>query len=242
MTIEKNDVDINKLFSWGTVYEIVDGNNEVQAKVYMRLLGDADTNKARVYALRKSHELRKALKDLDSTERLIYIRPIEELELEDIVNYIVVFSMREITNRAYKEVKVKKPAQPKSDASLEKMEKYQEEIDQYPIKLKEAVEKYMKKGVDELKESLKTSTKEELYKRYENALIGEFCEQEAIRAYKDMELYMACYKDENYKERFFSSFEEFDNLDTQVKMDFRAAFDRIEVGMDELKKLREATQ
>jgi hypothetical protein len=56
-----------------------------------------------------------------------------------------------------------------------------------------------------------------------------------------MELYLGCYKDDGYKERFFSSFEEYDNLDTQVKADFRAAYEKLDMRADELKKLREAT-
>ncbi len=208
----------------------------------MRLLGDADVNRARVFALRKSHELRNNLKSPTSVERLIYMREMDDIETDDIVNYIVVFSMREITNDAYRDVKVKNPTPPKSDANLEKMEKYQKEVDEYPEKRKAAVEKYMKDRVESLKEALNNRTKEELYKKYEKLLVDEFCEQEALRAYRDMELYLGCYKDPDYVERFFSSFEQYDNLDSKIKSDFRAAYDKLDVRMEDIKKLREATQ
>ena len=241
MSVEKNDVNINKLFVWGTEYEITDGSDEVLAKVFMRILGDADVNKARVYALRRSFELRKKLKDPNSEERLIYIREMDELEEIDLVNYIVAFSMREIANTSHKEVKVKRPTQPKADASLEKMEKFQKEVDDYSGKLRDAINKYMKDQVDILKKSLEGTTKEALYKRYEKLLVEEFCEQEALNAYKEMELYLGCYQDSDYKIKFFESFEQYENLDSQVKKDFRAAYDKLDVRMDELKKLREAT-
>ena len=242
MTIEKNDVDITKLFVWGTEYEILDGKEEVLARVYMRILGDADVNRCRVHALRKSFELRNKLRDPNSTERLIYVREVDELSEEELTNYIVAYSMRELSNNTRKEVKIKRPMPPKADASLEKMEKFQNEIDNYDKKLKQAVAKHMQDGVIALKKSLESSTKAQLYKRYETELIKEFCEQEALNAYREMELYLGCYKDPEYKEKFFESFEQYENLDSTVKAEFRAAYDRLDISMDELKKLREATQ
>lgn len=239
--IEKNDVDIQKLFTWGRVFEVVNSEDEVQALVYMRLLGDADVNKARVYALRKSAELRRKLMDTNSDERITFITPVESFEIDELVNRIILLSMREITNECYKNVKVKKPVAPKSSASLAKMEKYQEEVDNYPKLFKDAVEKQMKVEMDRLRKSLESQTKEYLYKKFTNTLIDELCEQEAINAYRNMEIFLGCYKDDDYKEHFFSSFDEYDNLDTQIKLDFRAAYERLDVKMDELKKLREAT-
>lgn len=241
MSVEKNDVDITKLFVWGTKYDIVNGNDEIEATVWMRILGDADVNKARVHALRKSFELRKKLKDVDSVERLIYIREIDDMTEEELLNYIIAFSMREIANASHKDVKVKRPAQPKSDATLEKMEKFQKEVDEYSDKVKDAINKYMKAEVEKLKKSLDGAGKEILYKKYEKLLVEEFCEQEALNGYREMELYLGCYQDSDYKKKFFSSFEEYENTDSKVKKDFRAAYDRLDVRMDELKKLREAT-
>jgi hypothetical protein len=241
MEVEKNDVDISALFTWGRVFEVTNQEGNVESLVYMRLLGDADVNKARVHALRKSAELRRKLMDEDSDERLAYIKSIEELSLEDLKNYIIVLSMREITNASYKNIKVKKPVQPKSDASLAKQEKYQAELDEYPAKVRDAISVQMKKEVEALRETLASETKEGLYKKYVTTSIVELCEQEAINSYRNIEVYLGCYKDDEYKERYFSSLEEYDNLNTQVKIDFRAAFERLDIKMEELKKLREAT-
>lgn len=242
MTVEKNDVDISKLFIWGKKFEIVGEDEGTQAVVYMRLLGDADVNRARVHALRKSRELRLKLLDPNSDERTLYLQTPDELTEEDLHNYIVMFSMREITSNAYKEVRVERPKPPKSNASLKKMEEYQHQIDLYSGKVEVTIKEYIKKEVDKMREFLTKEDKETLYKRYVNSLIEEFCEQEALRAYKDMELYLGCYIDEDYKVRAWSTFEEFQNLPTEVINNFRAAYDTLEVKMDELKKLREATQ
>lgn len=239
--VEHNDVDISQLFNWGRVFILEDSEGKELAMVYMKLLGDADSNRARVYALRKSGELRKALHDETSGERLALIHPIEELENEHLINYAITFSLREIQNRAIKEVTIPKPKQPKSNASLSKLEKYQKELDEWPERLNKELNAFIKKEVDKLRKELSTLSREQLYKRYVQSLIDEFCEQEAVRAHRDMQVYLGCFKDDEYKERFFSSFEEFDNLDTKYKEDFRAAFDKIEVSPHDLKKLREAT-
>jgi hypothetical protein len=239
--VEKNDVNISSLFTWGKHFEIVvkDG---VVANVYMRLLGDADINKTRVFSLRKTAELRRKLLDPTSDERIVYIKSIDDMTLDELYGGISLYSMREFTNRANKEVKVKVPKVPKGEATLEETEKYQKEIDDYPEKYYAAIQKYMDKLTDGLIESLKTESKESLYNMYLKLLINEFCEQEAFVAYKNMELYLGCFKDPEYKERLFSSFEEFENMDTQLKIEFRSAYNSLEINMNELKKLREATQ
>lgn len=241
MEVEKNDVDINKLFSWGKKF-ILDVGDGQEIAVYMRLLGDADVNRARVYALRKSAELRKELSDTNSDIRWATIRQEDAMELEDITNYILVFSMREITNSAIREVDIPVPKPPKSNAALAKMEKYQKELDEYPAKRQDAVNQFIQKEVDKLKKYLMKEDKSTLYRRYVNTLIDEFCEREAIKAYSDMECYLGCYSDENYKEKFFKDFETFDNIDEQQKEVFKTAYSKIGIGMNELKKLREATQ
>lgn len=240
--VEKNDVDINKLFTWGRVFEVAGDSGEAEALVYMRLLGDADVNRARVYALRESANLRKRMNDPESDEHMIYVKEIDEFEKEDIINYIVMFSMRAITNLAIKEVKIPNPKQPKADAGLEEMEEFQKSIDEFPDKLHKATEEYMVKEVSKLRKSLEPKDKEELYKEYKRALIDEFCEQKAYQAYKDMEIYLGCYKDDSYKEKFFESLEQYLNLDINIKASFRTAYDKLEMSMNDLKKLRQATQ
>ena len=241
MIVEKNDVDISRLFVWSKKFDIVDKEENVQASIYLRLLGDADMNRARVYAIRRSAELRRKLRDADSDERLMYVRDEEELTKEELINYIVMFALRDITNTALKEVKVPAPKQPKSSADLEKMEKYQKEIDEYPAKVDAALKARIEKETNKVKEELEKLDEDVLYKRYLSELINELCEQEALSAFNDMELYLGCYKDEALKERAFDSFEDYDNQPMELKNQLRAAYSSIRVPMDELKKLREAT-
>ena len=241
--VEHNDVDISKIFEWGRVFEVINPvTQEVEALVYMKLLGDADLGRARVHALRKSSELRRRLRDEDSDERVAYIRTIDELSEEDLINLITIFSGREISINARNNVKIKAPKPPKSDAPLEQMEKFQKEVDEFPAKRQKAVTEAVEKEMAKFKKSLEGESKESLYKKYTKALIDEFCEREALVAFENMQTYLGCFKDDSYKERFFNDFDAFDNLESTVKQQFVDAYRQIDIDINELKKLRRATQ
>ncbi len=243
-TVEKQDVDLTKLFAWGRVFEVVNPQTEeAEAIVYMRLLGDADLSRARVYALRRSAEMRRKLKDTNSDEHLAWIRDIEELEKTDLINLISVFSMREVAQQARTIVKVPVPKSPKSNAKLEKMEAFQKEVDAYPAKRQKAISDYMEKEIERLKSNLELKSKEELYRQYVKELTDEFCEREAISAFEDYQTYLGCYRDDSYRAdaRFFGSYEDFDNLESTVKTQFKDAYRSLDIELSELKKLRRAT-
>ena len=242
--VEKNDVDITSIFNWGRVFQVVNpSTNEVEADVYMKLLGDADLSRARVYAMRKSAELRRKLKDEDSDERVAWARGFNEVEIQDLVNLIIVFSSREISNAARDKAVVPTPKPPKSNAKLEKMEKFQKEVDEYPHKRAAALADAISAEVDKLRSELSKRTKEDLYKEYIRTMIDEFCEREAMMAFEDMQVYLGCYQDDTYnpEKRFFSSFEQYNNLEPSIKAQFKDAFRSIDIEMSELKKLRRAT-
>jgi hypothetical protein len=242
--VEKNDVNISKLFDWGRVFEIVDPRDEDNiVLVYMKLLGDADLGRARTYAVRKSAEMRRKLKDLNSDERVAYIRTIDEMTLEELVNMIIVFSGRELSNKVRTTVKIPTPKPPKSNSKLEKSEKFQKEVDEYPQKRAQAIADALSKEVDLLRQNLNKRGKEELYNMYVIALVDEFCEREAMVAFEDMQTYLGCYTDDTYKpdKLFFKEFEEFNNLEPSVKTQFKDAYRSIDIELSELKKLRRAT-
>ena len=240
MEVEKNEVNIEKLFNWSRVFEI--GEEENPIFIYMKVLGDADLNKTRVHALRESAKLRRELRDPNSDQYLVAIRDKEDLSKEDLVNYNVIFSAREITQNVWKNVKVPYPKQPKSDASLEEQERYQKEVDDYPKKKEEEFRKAINESESKLKKELQSKSDDDLYILYKKSVTNELCEQKAISAFKEMSVYLGCYKDDEFKDRFFESFEQLQNLEPAQKVEFLSAYQTLEMGTDEIKKLREATQ
>lgn len=237
--VEHNDVDITPLFNWSKEFEIVNGEERIP--VFIRILGDADMGKARVSALRRSAELRKKLKDPNSDERVAYIRDIDDMEAEVLASMVIVFSMRDLTEKASKKLKIRPPKAPRSDAKTELHEKYQQEIDTYPERRQKELRELLDKEIESLRKDLMGRGKKELYDLYVKTMIDETCEQELLNAFKEWCAYLGSYKDKDLKERLFSSFDEFANLPSHLKAQFIEEYSSIELYGDNLKKLQRVT-
>jgi len=235
MPVEKNDVDIERLFSWSKE-TIITGLKGKDIKVYLRLLGDADLNRARVMALRRSAEFRKALKDPDSNERIAFIPYKEELSKDILVESIVALSLRDLTQQSLREVVVKPPKDPDSDASTEELEQFQKEVDEWPKKRESIVREKIDVLANKRREELRTQTEDILYDTYLSQLIKELCEQELSKRFKEYCLFFGTYADKKFTQRFFESFDTFDNLPTEVKDRLIMEYSFLEVESEDLKK------
>lgn len=246
--VEHNDVDVRPLFFWKKDFEIIEESVDGEGKpvlnkipVYMRLLGDADINRSRVSALRSSADLRRKLRDLDSDERMAFIKDIDDMDENLIVSAIIVFSMRDLTKKADDKVKIKIPKSPRSDAKTEAHEKYQADIDSYPERRRQELRDILSKDVDKLKNDLLKKDKQYLYNEYVKLMVDEMCEQEILKRFKEMCVYFGSFSDPELKTKFFESFEEFDNLSPELKQDFIREYSSLELYGEELKKLRQVT-
>ena len=237
--VEVNDVDIAPLFTWSKEFEVVSDGKVTP--VFMRLLGDADMNRARVAALRKSAELRRKLKDLDSDERLAFIKDIDDINIDVLVAVIIVYSMKDLSDKATQKLTIKLPKAPRSDAKTSTHEKYQEEIDSYPDRRQEELKELLNKEVESLKEILMLEPKEVLYKKYVNTMIEELCEQELLKEFRAQCSYLGSFKNRELTERLFSNYEEFSNLQPDLKQQFLNEYSSMELQGDDLKKLQQVT-
>jgi len=235
MDPEKNDVTISKLFEWSKPY-VIKSNKGKDIKVHVRLIGDADMNKARVFSLRRSAELREKLRTTGSDERVAFIPTMDSQNKEKIIEICAVLHMREITQDAIREVRIPLPTEPPSDSSTERREKYQQEVDDYPKKRELLVTEYIQKAVQNKKTQLTSLTDEQLSREYENAMINELCEQEVLRKFREYCIYCGTYKDSKFTRKFFSEFDEFDNLPTSTKDEFISFYTLLELDVSQLKK------
>jgi hypothetical protein len=213
LNIEKGDVDLSKLFHWGKQFEITDRFGKKVMDVYLRLVGDAELNRARIFAIRKSSELRKKLKEENSEERLVFIPDLDENK-QDLIDRISVLKIKEFTQAASKEVSIPLPKEPKSDAPLEEIEQYQEKVDRYSEIRMDAIQNNVRDRLGVLNISLTKEDISWLKKEYERLIINELCEQEMVKKFRDSCAYYGSFRDENYTYRLFNTFDDFDNLPT----------------------------
>lgn len=236
-TIEKNDVDISKLFNYGDKFVLTDRKGNTIVTAFIRLVGDAELNRARVFALRCSSDLRNKLRDKESEESKAYvIRDYDELTDSDIIEMISSYSYQTLAKEALNLTNIPLPKEPVSDAPLEEQEKYQKEVDDYPLARMNAIRDKMDELINKLKKELKKKNREELIKEYETVLMNNLCEQEMLSKFREMCAYFGCYKDKNYKVRMFSSYEEFENIPTDIKKQIIENYSSVELNSDELKK------
>lgn len=235
MSPEKNDVNIRELFEYRKPVTLY-GNKGKKMKVYMRVIGDSEVNKARVKALRNSRELRTNLKDETSDEYLAYVPDLSEADKERLVEITLLTKLRQISRGVVEDIEVPLPKELPSDATLEEQEEHQKEIDDYPKKREEIVKEEIAKRSDKERKELLKKSREELEKEYKQSLINELCENELSRTFYDYVVYYSLYKSDDYKERVFSSFEEFNSLPSEVKDLLLEEYRKLELGMDDLKK------
>jgi len=239
---EKNDVDISKLFTWGKEDVIKDNDGEEVIKFYIRLIGDADMNQARVHALRKSSELRRKLKDNTSDERLAYIPEMEVLEKKNLVTALLMLKAKEIGEEVGKQINVPFPKEPDSEATLEEQEAYQKAVDEYPDKRDDMIRDKVKERLEAEEKSLEKWDLQKLYDEYVAYIVNDLCEKAMYDDFKSSCVYYGTYKDSTCKERVFSSSLEVSALPTEIRQQFIDSYATLELNSDYLKKLQGATQ
>lgn len=239
---ERNDVDIAQLFKYTKEVEVEDLLSNQSAKVYMRLIGDAELAKARVFGLRKSGDLRRDLRTPGTNMRSAFINELPEFQEKDtLVSACILLNVGDIQRQATDNTDVIEPAIPKSDANLEKLEEYQQAIDEYGKKYEAELEKEMEKIRKSEVKRLNKLDEKELYNLYESLVIDQLCTSEMSQNYYQMCVWYSCYSDPKHKKLSFATFEEFDNVSPRLKERLTDEYRLLEIGMPQLKKLQEAT-
>jgi len=231
---ERNDISISKLFQWFKNFSINYEGNLLEG--YIRLIGDAELNRARVFSLRKSRDLRNKLKDLESDERLAYIAEQDSMEKEGLVEYTLFTMTNSLAQDIYKEITIPFPKEARSDSKLEKQESYQTEVDAYPAKFDAEFRRLLDKKLEKERERLSTLDMDILYKEYVTTTINYLCDMEVNRKFKEISTFLGLYKDNTLSEPLFDSFDDFDNLPTDLKESLVSEYQGLEIGVEELKK------
>lgn len=233
--IDKNDVDISRLFYYQDKFELKLKDDKT-LPVYMRVIGDAELNQARVFALRESASLRKKLRTENSDEALAYLPDLDTIDKDDLVKVILASSYNDIIREANNEVKFNLPTEPKSTASLEEQEEYQEQVDNFDAEYNKLLMSKIEELVKVEEERLQKLSIEQLRKEAINKVINQLCELRMVERFQAMCTYFGTYKDPNYKERMFKSFDQFDNLPKSIKEQLTKFYNQLELDEVTLKK------
>ncbi len=242
MEIEKNDIDLSKLFMWSSEVTVHDTQGEELTTVFMRVVGDKDLSRARVFSLRESAELRKSLMTEGTDEHEAFISSIQFATPDNVVVGIKLLMIQELVAEARKNTILKYPKEPESDAPLSEHEEYQKEVDAFPDKFDGIVEKETDKLLKREEKRFKKLDEDAQREEYATLMINYVCQTEASRRFTDMCVFYATFKDEGLKLPSFKDFEEYDNSSGELKEQLRDGYEKLDMGMGQIKKLQEATQ
>jgi hypothetical protein len=232
---EKNDVDISKLFNWGSEFMIIDSQGKEVQKIYIRIIGDADLNKARVSALRKSSEMRKKLRDPNSDERVAFIPEKESFTKDRLVENILATKVKSVAVDVVKDMDLGFPKELEEDATLEEQEEHQREIDSWETNRNERINSIVKEKIDIERTKIEAIPFDDLYSSYEDELVNLVCENEMYKSFIDWCTYFSCYTDKKFVHRTFKSFEEFSNIPTFIKEQLLKFYGELDINIDNLK-------
>jgi len=235
-TIERNDIDISNLFKWKSVLELKDIDDNIIKTVYMRIIGDAELNRARVSSMRASAEMRSKLRDTTSDEYIAYIPSIDQFEKENIAEMLLSLDMRRYAEQVEKTIKVPMPKKLSSDASLEEQEIHQRAIDDYPQFRQKKIKDALTKLVEEERKKLNRTSVENLITKYRQLVSDQLCEIELNRTFIGMSVVFGTFDDEKCTEKTFSSFDEYENLPPYAKEQFIEHYYNLQLGVSDLKK------
>lgn len=235
--IEKNDVDVLKLFNWNKQVDLSSPDAKNKATIYMRVVNDNDLQRARVHGLRKSALLRDKLKQADSDERAAFLLELGQFDDKEVlVETVVAFSIPSFRTEAIRNVDLPLPKEPKSEDPSEKFEEYQASVDSYPARFADEVIKYLENKAEAERAKLSDMSFEQLYAKYQSLIVDRLVSEEMTKEYYSMLTYYACYTDDKFKNKLFGSFEEFNDYPAFVKDKLVSEYQSLEMGMGDLKK------
>lgn len=209
---------------------------QVEVKIYQRIIGDAEIAAAKEAALRSSALKRTQLRSPTNLDRLLLIPEFDKLSTDDLVSLIILNELADIRAQASRELRFPYPEEPKGDASLEKQEKYQEEVDTYFERREEVLKDKIEELVRLRDTELKSMGRPALENLYEEVAINSACREEMLVIFNSMIAYLATFDDAEFTSRSFSSFSTFQNANTDIKRQLIEAYLQLEISGEKLKK------
>lgn len=228
-------VKLEQLFRWKRELPIKDHDGKVVGKVYQRVLNDRDTEKARLSAVRKSREMRLALRDETADEYAALMESVQNYGLEQLISIILLDKLPDLYEHARRQAGTQMPKRPGSGAKLEEVEEYEAAVDTFEKKFEEEVLKIVDQHRDKEREQLEKLEEDDLRKTVLKSLENQICRNVVSSYLDEMFAYMGTYSNAECTTHYFSSMDEFDQLASEVKRQLIEGYRELTLTRGELK-------
>lgn len=228
--------DLANLFRWHTKVDIKDKDGNIAATMYIKLVGDVDYSQAQQYGLLSSRKLRKRLHDKDSTEYQALFLDVDEREKDDLIFGILFAEISNFRDLAVAELgdtifDIKLP----DDATLEDKEKQQEAEENFVKEKTNKLRAKMEEESNKRKVELEKLPVEKLRQLFVDSSTNYRCLEEFGIVYRDYCIFAGTYNDYEFKEKAFSSYDNFRNISSNLKRQLTDAYLKLELTGDQLK-------
>jgi hypothetical protein len=227
---------LNKLFSWSNSLDLKNASGEVVMKVYQRLIGDMDLQKARMSALRYSREFRLKLRNHDSDEYIALIQPVEDLERDALITLLLVDSVDSVRQEIDRNYYFPEPKEPEEFASTEEHEEYTEKWNSWERDREKDYSTKLVQEMDALKAKLSELSTEELLTRAKTLRVDALCEQELKLRFLEMCVLFGTYIDPQFKKHLFDTYIDLGSQPDAVKSQLIDGYATLEMSTIRLKE------
>lgn len=220
---------LKKLFSYTTT---VDYRGTT---FYLRLPSVQVVEQARKEALLRSNALRRALRNPDSEEYLVYIDPALDYTKDQLITYCLAKGLLDAA-REYRQ-RTPKPALPKLPdyPTQEQQEEYEVAAQERETQYMEGLKAYLLDYEREYRQALEQRTQEQLFEEYRKMRTDEVCTDTFNRTFETKLMVASVFLDSAHTIPAFTE-EEYAALPQAVRALFEQALSNISLTDDDLKK------
>lgn len=199
---------------------------------YQRIVPSTVQEDGRRYALLKSRELRKKLKDKESEEYKAYLADFLSEDPDTIKTLIVNAALTEAA-KSYVRDNPKMPV-PEPGPSLEEQEEYENALEERDKVYRENLTKYLEEFRDTYEKTIEKWGHERMLSELTRIQIDRLCEEAFIREFENYIVASSLFEDEAMKNRVFSV-EDFNLLPDDARQFFIDSYNSINVTDEEIK-------
>lgn len=202
---------------------------------YMRIVPDSVVEDARSKALLEARKMRRALRDPNTTEYLVYLDVLSDFTDEELQNLIAVNASRDVM-RQFIQSTPRPVLEPLGDnPTQEQQEEYVAAKDKQEEDYFNELEEYMKAWRETFTAGLEARDRkywEFMARRFQTDAT---CEQVFTDFFEDYIVGSSLYTDDKYKTRLFESPEEYKQLPSDIRQELRTKYQELTVSTDDIK-------
>lgn len=226
---------ISKLFRWHRKVEIREGDRILDT-VYIRLVGDAEFQEAKLVSLQRSKQLRILLRNKDTDEYRATFSDLDLLTRDELVMGITFGEIAEYRDEALLSIPEIELPELVDSPTLEQQENHETKIKEIKSDRTKAITEFIEKRAEERKGEINSvEDNEQLRGMYTHSIINMKCSEEFTTAFRGYQVFKGTYIDNKFKTLAFDDFDEFSECAPQLKNQLMMAYINLEMSGEDLK-------